>query len=112
MRITTMNNYISPSKQLLNQLVEVEYMPVESDYSIINHEKFSLDKLLTTGLNLSSIIPQIKQAKESKQIGTTLYRMVSPKWVISGTFQSKNGITLGNYVNNGIDSDYSGIDII
>ena len=112
MRITTMNNYISPSKQLLNQLVEVEYMPVESDYSIINHEKFSLDKLLTTGLNLSSIIPQIKQAKESKQIGTTLYRMVSPKGVISGTLQSKNGITLGNYVNNGIDSDYSGIDII
>ena len=112
MRITTMNNYISPSKQLLNQLVEVEYMPVESDYSIINHEKFSLDKLLTTGLNLSSIIPQIKQAKESKQIGTTLYRMVSPKGVITGTLQSKNGITLGHYVNNGKITNRAGFQAV
>lgn len=94
-----MNNYISQTKQLLNQLVEIECIPVESDYSIINHEKFSLDKLMTTGLNLSALIPTIKETKELKQTGTTLYKMVPPKGIIKGSLQSNNGITFGHFVN-------------
>lgn len=94
-----MNKYLSPQKQQLNQLMEIECIPVEADYSIVNYENFSLDTLATTGLNLSSIIPAIKEAKALKQTSGTLYRMIPPKGMITGTLQSKNGITLGHFTN-------------
>ena len=40
-----MNNNILIKKNELNQLMEVELLPVESDYSLDKYETFSLEKL-------------------------------------------------------------------
>lgn len=94
-----MSNYLSPTKQMLNQLMEIEYMPVESNYSIINHEKLSLDKLSSIGLNLANIINTIKENKGITGTSETLFRLVPPEGKIKGVLQFKNGKTIVNYVN-------------
>lgn len=97
-----MNNNLVIKKEQLNQLMTIEYLPVESDYKLDKYEQFSLDKLKTMGLNLASIAPvlnDIKVAKQSMGTSGTLFRMVPPKGVVNGVLQTKNGMTLGHFVN-------------
>lgn len=95
-----MNNNILIKKNELNQLIEVELLPVGSNYSLDKYETFSLEKLKTLGLNFTNIAQVLKESKGIKETGETLYRLVEPKGV-KGTLHFKNGITIGNYMNDG-----------
>lgn len=90
-------NYIVPKKEQLNQLMEIDFLPMDRNYSLEGYEKISLDKLTSTGLSLASISPIIHEFKNLKLGGETLYKMVSPN--LKGVLQSKGGITLGHFVN-------------
>lgn len=92
-----MNNSLE-IKNTLNQLMEVELLPVESNYSLDKYETFSLEKLKTLGLNFTNIAQVLKDSKGIKETGETLYRLVEPKGV-KGALHFKNGITIGNYMN-------------
>ena len=94
-----MNNSLE-IKNTLNQLMEVELLPVESNYSLDKYETFSLEKLKTLGLNFTNISQVLKESKGIKETGETLYRLVEPKGV-KGALHLKNGITIGNYMNDG-----------
>lgn len=94
-----MNNSLE-IKNELNQLMEVELLPVESNYSLDKYETFSLEKLKTLGLNYTNIAQVLKESKGVKETGETLYRLVEPKGT-KGALHFKKGITIGNYMNDG-----------
>ena len=79
-----MDNYLTTNKEQLNQLMTIEYLPVESDYKLDKYEQFLFDKIKTMGLNLASIAPVLNDIKTANHSTGTLYRMVPPKGITNG----------------------------
>ena len=102
-----MSNNTLNLKEELNQLMNVELLPIESDYSLDKYETFSFDKLKSLGLNFTNIAQVLKDSKGVKETGETLYRLVEPKRA-KGALHFKNGITIGNYMNDGTISARAG----
>lgn len=90
-----MNNNILIKKNELNQLMEVELLPVESDYSLDKYETFSLEKLKTLGFNFGNVAQVLKESKDVKESGETLYRIA--KGSDKGRLLFKDAITYGIY---------------
>ena len=95
-----MNKMSKTRKEKLNQLMEVAYIPVESDYSLRRYEKISLSTMATEVLNAGAIAKTVKDIFETKKFPTTLYKIVEPVDV-KGTLMFKNGVTFGNYCEEG-----------
>ena len=89
-----MNNSLE-TRKTLNQLMEVKLLPVEKNYSLDKYETFSLEKLITLGLNFGNVINVLKESKGIKETGETLYRIA--KGSDKGTLLFNDGITYGIY---------------
>lgn len=102
-----MNNKTVNIKETLNDLMDIELLPIESDFSLEKYEPFSLENLKTLGLNFGSIAQVVKDSANVKETGETLYRLIEPKNA-KGTLHFKKGITIGNYMSNGSISARAG----